>query len=75
MTVRIINRLFSDKDGIPFETLREAMFTFYMMLLDYERQGYTITVSGQEVCSSTEHSVVDEARRPVGIYSIVVESE
>jgi len=75
MTVRIINRLASDECGIPFESLREAMFAFYLMLLDYERQGYTITVAGEEVRSSTQHSVVDKSRRPVGIYSVVIDSQ
>lgn len=61
-----------DEDGIIFNTVEEADFAIFNMLMDYTRRGFTVTRSEFVVDGQRQYSVVDEARRPFGIFCVYI---
>ena len=61
-----------DEDGILFNTVEEAESAIFNLLMDYAQRGYTVTRTEFLVDGQRLYSVVDEARRPFGVYSIYV---
>ena len=72
VAARIINQLMPEEDGILFDTVAEAETALAHMIADYKRRGYTVTPADGDVDSERMYSVVDEGRRPFGIYRIEV---
>ncbi len=62
-----------DEDGILFDTIEEAESAVSYMLMDFKRRGFTVTRSDNEVDGQRWYSVVDEARRPFGIYGLDIQ--
>ncbi len=63
-----------DEDGILFDTIEEAESAISYMLMDYRTRGFTVTISDNEVDGQRWYSVVDEARRPFGIYGLEIQT-
>ena len=70
MAARILNHLMPEEEGILFDTVAEAESAFAYMIADYKRRGFTVTETDDNEDGKPWCSVVDEARRPFGIYSI-----
>ena len=70
MAVRIVNHLMPDEEGIMFDSVKDARAALELMIRDYKRQGYTVTETDKCVDGEIWYSVVDESRRPFGVYYI-----
>lgn len=68
MAARIVNRLMPEEDGILFDTIAEAALAH--TIKDYKRRGYTVTKTDGNIDGKPWYSVVDEARRPFGIFYV-----
>ena len=73
MAVRIVNDLMPDEEGIVFDTAAEAETALAYMIVDYKRRGFTVTETDDNVDCKRWCFVVDEARRPFGVYYIEFE--
>ncbi len=69
VAARITNHLMPEEEGILFDTVAEAEAALANMIADYNRRGFTVTQIA-DVDDTLRYSVVDEARRPFGIYCI-----
>ncbi len=70
MAARIVNRLMPEEEGILFDTVAEAEAALATMIDDYKRRGFTITKTDDDVDGGPWYSVIDESRRPFGIYHV-----
>lgn len=70
MAARIINHLMLDEEGVLFGTVAEAEAALASMIAGYKKRGFTITETDENADGGPWYSVVDEARRPVGMYYI-----
>jgi len=70
MAARIVNHLMPEEEGILFGTVAEAEAALANMIDDYKRRGFTVTETDKNVDGKPWYSVVDEARRPFGIYYV-----
>ena len=59
-----------EEEGIFFDTVSEAEAALAHTIKDYLRQGYTVTKTDRNVDGKPWYAVVDEARRPFGIYYV-----
>ena len=59
-----------EEEDILFDTVAEAEAALGNTIKDYKRRGFTVTESDDNVDARSWYSVVDEARRPFGIYHI-----
>lgn len=70
MMVKIVNELMPEEEGILFNNAAEAESALAYMIADYKRRGFTVTEKAGIVVGKPRYSVVDEARRPFGIYFV-----
>ena len=70
MAARIVNHLALEEEGILFGTVEEAKAALANMIADYKMRGLTVTETDGNVDGKPGYSVVDEARRPMGIYYV-----
>ena len=65
-----MNHLMPEEEGILFDTMAEAEAALGNMISDYKSRGFTVTETDGNVDGKLRYSVVDEARRPFGIYYV-----
>ncbi len=59
-----------EEEGILFDTVAEAEAALGYTIKDYKRRGYTVTKTVGNIDGKPWYAVVDEARRPFGIYFV-----
>ena len=69
--VRIVNELMPQEEGIIFDSEAEAESALAYMIADYQRRRFTVTEVDKGIGERSLYSVIDEARRPFGIYYII----
>jgi hypothetical protein len=66
--VKIVNELMPDEEGIFFDSVANAESALAYMIADYKRRRFTVKEVDQSADGKPRYSVIDEARRPFGIY-------
>jgi hypothetical protein len=70
MTVKIVNELMPEEEGIVFDNVTEAESALAYMIADYQRRGFSVTESDDRSGEGPQYFVIDRSRRPFGRYRI-----